>query len=129
VKQQHCFGDRGSTDVKRQIGYSECDYEEVLESGFMRRVYNQSTEVWGEVLVGVKNGRARIRYPVASGGRVNYLDGASQELLTLCALFVCGLTEAGILADCLEECFPVHREACDILRKYERLLREKANGD
>lgn len=117
--EERVYDGHGGVSIKRSVTVFRGEYEEEDTQWGRRRNYTRRDRE--EVLVGVKAGEIRLRYPVASGGRVNYLETPSSDLKSLAALFVCDLVPAGVFADALEESFPEHGEAADILREYERI--------
>jgi len=74
----------------------------------------------GCVLVGLKNKTLRLRYPQGSSSPLIYLKKATEDLKVLAALLISGLAPAGVFADKLQEEFPQHEEAANILREWEK---------
>jgi hypothetical protein len=72
------------------------------------------------VLVGITKQRLRVRYP-NQYSPVQYLNEATNDLKCLAALVVADLVPVGIFADKLEEEFPKHGLACEILRNWAEI--------
>jgi hypothetical protein len=86
--------------------------------------YNQPVVVNGKrfldksVLVGVNERGLRIRYPRGTKSKLIYLKEATNDLKSLAALCIVELVPGGIFADKLQEEFPEHEEAANIIRDW-----------
>lgn len=91
---------------------------------------SDALDYWSErrgILVGVNNGRIRLRYPYDTLSKVQYVDEASNDLKILTLLWIGRLVSSGVLADKLEEECPQHAEAAQILRTFEQYSAELGN--
>ena len=70
------------------------------------------------VLVGIGSKGMRIRYPQGVKSSIKYLKTASDDLKSLAALLIVELIPGGIFADKLQEEFPEHEEAANIIRDW-----------
>lgn len=104
------------TRIKRKV-----TVREIVPVNPTPNTYPYCTFKRREVLIGMDEGVVRLRYPDGSYSRVQYLEGAGNDLLCLCALFICGLVPPEVLADKLQEDFPEHEEAAAILREYSNV--------
>ncbi len=95
-------------------------YTQELEYPTGGKYWDWNTALKEQVLVGMSNGELRLRYPNASRSGVKRLSEATTELKSLAALLICNLVPAGVFADALEESFPQHQQAAQILRKYQQ---------
>jgi len=96
------------------LGLSESDIKQefvIYDAGYHR----QST------LVGIGKRGLRIRYPNGTDSKINFLTNATQDLNSLGALLITGLVPAGVFADKLQEEFPQHEEAANLLREWEQI--------
>jgi hypothetical protein len=108
--------------------YSSLDFKQCYTVNTFHRMQDNGYPEWRsrtiqEVLVGIDRNGLRLRYPTRHK-KVQRLRDASTDLKSLAALTIVGLVPLGVLADRLEEEFPQHSEAANLLREWERVKRE-----